>query len=92
MIDYDIMIHFLSGFRHNGRTGFVLGWGAKDIGFGELTFVSSADLDEHGFPTQTEWKCDNECMGRDFVKAVLAKLGDIVVLKHEKEKGKEINL
>ncbi len=83
MDNFDVSIHYVTGFNHKGKTGFVIGWGCKDIGFGELTFSSEAKFDTNGFPDQTQWECDNELMSREFVKAVLAKLGDVVVLKTE---------
>jgi hypothetical protein len=48
-------------FSNEGKEGFVLKWSASNLGFGELTF----------YRTDTGYACDNECMSRTFVKAVL---------------------
>ena len=45
-------------------------WGAKNIGFGELTFH---------YNTETEnWACDDEDMSANFCKAVLLKWFDSI--------------
>jgi hypothetical protein len=84
---YDITINYVTGwFQKSETTGFVIGWSAKDFGFGELTVSGSAKRKNGFFTDQTEWTCDSEDMSRDFVKAVLAKLGDTVKLECEKKK------
>lgn len=45
--------------------GFTVSWGAKDIGFGELTLKQHED---------GRVELDTEAMSKDFVKAVFAKL------------------
>jgi len=47
--------------------GFVLCWGAKGVGFGEVTFSKDKDNKLH---------VQSECMGREFVKKALAALVD----------------
>lgn len=49
--------------RNNG--GFLLEWGAKAKGFGEISLVIQKD---------GKIKCDSEYMGRDFVLAALKEL------------------
>ena len=50
--------------------GFKIEWGAKGIGFGELSFY---------YDTQTQkWEYDDEYMSADFCKAVLAKWFDSI--------------
>jgi hypothetical protein len=86
--EFDITIHYVYGFGDEKETGFVVGWGAKNCGFGQLTISGSGKKSKECrfFPDQTEWYCDSEDMNRDFVKQVLAKLGDVVKLKYEEEK------
>jgi hypothetical protein len=48
--------------------GFIVGWAAKGVGFGELTV---------GFEGG-KIKVDDECMGREFCDAVLKKLTEVV--------------
>ena len=58
--------------------GFKIQWGAKDIGFGELTFH---------YDTETQkWECDDEYMSANFCKAVLLKWFDGVYESEEEAK------
>lgn len=45
--------------------GFVLCWGAKDVGFGTLTFRQKVE------GPKVEMECESEHMGRDFVRKAL---------------------
>ena len=87
--EYKIGINYVTGWSNtsNPRTGFVIGWSAEGIGFGELTIFAEpkGNTNIHEFHDQNEWHCENEGMSRDFVKAVLAKLGDIVKLDFGKD-------
>ena len=51
--------------------GFIISWGCKNVGFGELTFFSK-DGKTH---------CDSEAMGKEFIKQALAHLTDTIILK-----------
>lgn len=56
-------------------------WTAKGIGFGTFTFYTD---------TKGRLHCDNETMGRDFIKRMLNKMVDDAILVHpepKKEKG-----
>lgn len=55
--------------------GFVLAWSVDGVGVGEFTFKYDVDADS--------WTCDTETMNREFVKGVLAILGD--TYKEDKE-------
>lgn len=55
--------------------GFILKWATAAAGFGEATFYVHADGRTH---------CDNECMSRTFIAAVLAKFLEGVVLDDDK--------
>lgn len=59
------------GNKHFPNTiGFKIQWGAKNIGFGELTFY---------YDTATkEWSYDDEFMSANFCKAVLMKWLDSI--------------
>ena len=55
--------------------GLTISWGAKDIGFGELSISVN---------TKTgDWDFDDEYMSADFCKAVLAKWFDTIASKGE---------
>jgi hypothetical protein len=79
----------IEGLWYNYSTGFVLSWGVKGFGFGELTFSLRAKKtpakDALSEPTfeNVVLECDNEGMSRKFVKQALAALGDKVKLTHE---------
>lgn len=66
------------GNKHFPSTiGFKIEWGAKNIGFGELTFY---------YDTATkDWSYDDEYMSADFCKAVLAKWFNTIVSKGEEK-------
>lgn len=51
--------------KYDMPTGFILEWGAKGMGFGELTFVQKLD---------GKIECETECMGREFVEQAIAAL------------------
>ncbi len=56
-------------------------WTAKGIGFGSFTFYLKPDGKLH---------CDNETMGKDFIKKMLCKMVDECVLDHpEPKEGKD---
>lgn len=55
-------------------------WTAKGIGFGTFTFY----LDSSG-----RLRCDNEAMGRDFIKKMLCKMVDDSILVHPEPKAKK---
>lgn len=63
MADYQFEgVRFRAWGPHEGNDGgFTLIWSCKDMGFGELSFVRMKD---------GTVRCDNECMGIEFVKAV----------------------
>ena len=67
----------------NNWGGFVVSWGAKGVGFGELTFV----LKGGKFNEETRelegatLECDSEAMGRQFIKEALMALAEKVVIK-----------
>jgi len=55
--------------------GFVLAWGAKGIGFGQIAFHQDGeDL------KKLKITCSSECMGLDFVKKALLHLANTVEL------------
>jgi hypothetical protein len=56
----------------DGCIGFVIDWESKSAGFGQLAVSVYRD---------GRVKLDTECMGREFVKAVLAKLVDDAEVK-----------
>ncbi len=60
--------------NHNG--GFVVGWGVKGFGFGEITFrrKGAKKNTEHGDLEGGKSVCDSEGMSKEFVKAALLKL------------------
>jgi len=51
--------------------GFIVSWGCKNIGFGELTFFIRDGVSH----------CDSETMSKDFIKQTLEHLVDTVVVK-----------
>jgi len=72
---YDISINYLNGWYSNPKMkkisekgamdgGFTIGWSAKNFGFGQLAFTMDND----------KIICDNECMGKNFIRQVLLKL------------------
>ena len=67
----------------NNWGGFVLLWGAKGVGFGELTFkiVGGKKNEETGEIEGATIVCDSECMGKQFVKEALAAFAERVMLK-----------
>ena len=67
-----------NGNKHFPNTiGFKIEWGAKNIGFGELTFY---------YDTATkDWSYDDEYMSADFCKAVLAKWFNTIASKGEEK-------
>lgn len=75
--EYEILYADISGFDNEKFEGFRVNWGAKGIGFGQLDFYydkSEDELDEQGEISKRKLRCDNECMSKEFVKAVLNKL------------------
>lgn len=52
----------------NNKGGIAISWSADDIGFGEITIVKDKD---------GSIRIQSECMGKEFVKAVLDKLVDM---------------
>lgn len=57
------------------RGGLTLNWGAAGIGFGQVTFyISKEDGKLH---------VDPECMGRHFVRSLLVRLADEVIIDGE---------
>src|SRR5271166_690600 len=64
---------------HSPRVGF--DWSSKSIGFGQMYFyVDKADGYVH---------CDNEGMGREFLKEMLCKMVDNCVLNDPSERMKD---
>ena len=57
--------------------GLTISWGAKDIGFGELSIYFNTKTKECDF--------DDEYMSADFCKAVLAKWFDTIASKGEEK-------
>ena len=53
--------------RRGNKGGLYINWGAKGVGFGEITFFMDFDGKLH---------CRSECMGRNFVKKALAAMVD----------------
>ena len=84
--EYDITVNYVFGWRGEENTGFVIGWGAKNFGFGELT-IKGGLKHEHCIPIQNEWHCDSEGLSRNFVKQILSALGDVVKLDHEEKEN-----
>jgi hypothetical protein len=66
--------------EHSNWGGFCLRWGAKGVGFGELTFrLKGGKMDEDSGEIEgAECVCDSEYMGRDFVKDALAHFANTV--------------
>lgn len=55
--------------KHEGNDGgFLIQWGAKGIGFGEIAFVKEGD----------KIKCYTECMSKEFVKKTVLQFLDKV--------------
>jgi hypothetical protein len=69
---------FGSSYRNYG--GFVIRWGTKSAGFGEISIAKDKD----GI-----LRCDNERMSREFVKSVLACLVDSCKFYDEEENTKK---
>jgi hypothetical protein len=70
MSDYQNMrINYVYGWNNGSLPapdgGFIVGWSADSIGFGEMTVKGTAAA---GFV------CDSECMSQEFCEAVLAAL------------------
>jgi hypothetical protein len=60
--------------QHDHHGGFVLHWGAKGVGFGELTFRLKGgqwDEDMGEAVGDTEVVCDSEGMGPEFIQQAL---------------------
>lgn len=78
-------VQLLSAWGKTQKTngGFVLGWVAKEYGFGELTFSSvEGYIDEvTGNIEGAVVKCDSETMGKDFVRAALLHFANTVEIK-----------
>ena len=53
--------------KDGNNGGFVVTWGAKGVGFGEITFIVDKKDKLH---------CHSECMGRNFVRKALAAMVD----------------
>jgi hypothetical protein len=66
---YDIKIDSVYGWGegHSCPPGLQIGWSAKGIGFGTLTFTDLGD---------GKFSVDHECMSREFCTAVFAALLD----------------
>ena len=64
----------MEGFKNptSGVNGFVLTWGTKEHGWGELTFKNV---------TKDRIECDSECMSKDFVEKVLNEFLNKVVIR-----------
>lgn len=68
--------------------GFNIAWTAKGIGFGEMWFGWGLDVERlKEYPQQRGFHLSTECMGPDFVKALMKEAMPQIVeimLKHEK--------
>lgn len=56
-------------------TGICFNWTAKGVGFGQLYFYTKDD----------QVYCDNEMMGKEFIKKMLCKMVDDCVLTEPRE-------
>ena len=61
-------------FANSQTTGFCIKWWAKGTGYGEFTFH---------YDPNNKWHIDNECMSKDFIKAVLCAMVDQAKLDDE---------
>lgn len=63
---------------HDGNNGgFVLSWGVKGFGFGQLTFcIKGGKVDSLGTYSGGKTQCDSETLSKDFVKQALDKFID----------------
>jgi hypothetical protein len=78
--DWELTLVEVDGFWGQGEGtcisdggGVEVSWGTKGAGFGTLTF----------FLQDGKLRCDNQMMGRDFIKRVLCKLVDEMQLQDE---------
>lgn len=60
--------------------GFQLNWSKEGVGFGQFYFYTNSDTGRI--------HCDNEIMGREFIKGILCKMVDEAIMNepHRKEK------
>lgn len=68
------------GENKTSKGGFEILWSVKGVGHGVLTFYRSHN---------GQIMCDNELMGRPFIKKILARLVDETVMKEPHEKDKK---
>lgn len=75
--EYKILHADMSAFDNEFFEGFRIDWVAEGVGFGQLDFYyekEGEETDKNGRPYKRKLKCDNECMDKEFVQAVLMQL------------------
>lgn len=90
---YEITYADMCAFDNEKFEGFRIMWGAKDIGFGTTDFFHKKEedeLDEYGEPKYPrKLYCDNECMNKEFIQAVLMKFIDESIFMDKNKEDSE---